>query len=274
VAQIRGANLDRARQCRGAGKHARANLKGRQRPAPNGGDVAGRNPRIDGEVTIRPAHHHRAVHQRGATEKFRTPVERQQYRRNARRDQIPGAHEAPVCRLILHFDDHLVGWFGRPSDVLIAVAPVDPCRPPDVVRNPEPAVISLAIPPSIVIGDPTPIGLLIIGDPVPAVVIGVDPVTDRIGTPVTRPTGRDPHVAEAPVVAPAAIGFERDTEVGSDRHVRLRLCRRHDRADRPHNRKCSSKTDQQGGLAKRQISKSRHGILSLNLNGFWDVGTG
>jgi len=78
----------------------------------------------------------------------------------------------------------------------------------------------------------------------------------------------------ASLLAPAAVGIERDMEVGSDRHAHLRMRRRHDRAARPHNRKCSSKADQQAGPAKRQIPKSRHSILSLNLTYFCDVGTG
>jgi hypothetical protein len=77
AAQVCRADLDRTRHARRAGKHARANVISRQRPAPNGGYVAGRNSWVDGEVPITPAHHHRAVHQRGATEKFRAPLERQ-----------------------------------------------------------------------------------------------------------------------------------------------------------------------------------------------------
>jgi hypothetical protein len=78
-------------------------------------------------------------------------------------------------------------------------------------------------------------------------------MTDRIGTPVAWPIGRDPHIAEAPVVAPCPIGLEHNVEVISDRYFRdrLRICRRHDQAGRTCNRKAASrKADQQGDPAK------------------------
>jgi hypothetical protein len=86
AAQIGGANLDSALQCRRAGKHVRANPIGRQRPTANARYIAGRDPWVHREVPIGPAHHHRAVHHYGATEKFRTSIEWQQYRRNTRRN--------------------------------------------------------------------------------------------------------------------------------------------------------------------------------------------
>jgi hypothetical protein len=62
-------------------------------------------------------------------------------------------------------------------------------------------------------GDPTPVGFLIIGDPVPAIVIRVDPVADRIGTPAARQVGRHPNFAETAVAVPRAIRFERCPEI-------------------------------------------------------------
>jgi hypothetical protein len=245
--QVCGANLDRTRQCRGAGKHARANLIGRHRPAPDGCYVTGRNPWVHGEAPIRSAHHHRTVHERGTTEKFCTSVEWQQHRRDTRRDQVPRCHEAPVRRVIVHVDD-VVGRLGCPSDVLIAVAPIDPGRSPHVTRNPEPAVVGVAVPPSVVIGDPAPIGLLIIGDPVPAVVTRVGPVTDRVRTPIARPIGRHPHIAKPSVVMPGTVRFERDTEVGSDRRACdcLGICRHHDQAGRTDETPCNEAGQQCG----------------------------
>jgi len=239
TAQVCGADLDRAGQCRGAGKHARTNLIGRQRAAPDGCYVTGRNPWVHGETPIRSAHHYRAVDERGTTEKFCTSVERQQHRRDARRDQVPGCHEAPVRRVIIHID--VIRRLGCPSDVLIAVTPIDPGRAPYVTRNPEPAVVGVAVPPAVVIGDPAPIGLLIISDPIPAIVIRIDPVTDRVRTPIARPAGRHPHIAEPSVVMPGSVRFERDAEVGSDRRACncLGMCWHHDQGGRSDEPPCN-----------------------------------
>jgi hypothetical protein len=70
------------------------------------------------------------------------------------------------------------------------------------------------IPASVVIGDPPPVGFLIIGDPIPAIVIRVDPMARRVWAPIARQVSRYPDIAEAAVVAPHAIRLKRHAEIG------------------------------------------------------------
>jgi hypothetical protein len=69
------------------------------------------------------------------------------------------------------------------------------------------------------IGDPAPVGFLIIGDPIPAIVISIDPMAGRVGTPIARDVCRYPHIAEAFVMSPRPIRLERRTEIDRYRNL-------------------------------------------------------
>jgi hypothetical protein len=117
--------------------------------------------------------------------------------------------EGPIRRFVVVFIDHVIGRQRRPADISVATAPIDPGRTPIVARHPEPSEAALENPAAIVIGHPAPIGFIIVGYPVPAPVVGIDPVTDAIGTPAARPLIRHPDVAPARVLPPFAIRRER-----------------------------------------------------------------
>src|SRR5205085_7315186 len=68
-------------------------------------------------------------------------------------------------------------------------------------------------PAAVVIGDPAP---FLVGDPVPAPFIRIDPVTLAIRPPVARRAVRNPHRAPAWMLDPTAVRIERFAEF--DRH--------------------------------------------------------
>src|SRR5262245_30370361 len=102
---------------------------------------------------------------------------------------------------------------GGPADVIIAVTPVHPGRCPFIAWNPKPPNPRLKCPTPVVIDNPTPIGLDVVGDPIPAPFIGVDPLSVLIWTPLGRHPVRHPDFAEAWMRAPAAVLLEGDLSV-------------------------------------------------------------
>src|SRR5262249_30016265 len=90
---------------------------------------------------------------------------------DARRHEVTLAHENPKLRSFAVLDDHLVGRQGGPTDTLPTVAPQHPTGPPLRARNPHPAKLVVFDPTTIMIGHQTPFGLLIIGCPIPPVVL-------------------------------------------------------------------------------------------------------
>jgi hypothetical protein len=77
-----------------------------------------------------------------------------------------------------------------------------------------------------VIGDPAPIGFVFVGDPVPAPIVGIDPVADRIRTPSARALVRHPDVAPARMLAPLTVGLKRLLKFLG--HLRMSRCHRAD----------------------------------------------
>jgi len=75
-----------------------------------------------------------------------------------------------------------------PSDVVVAVTPRHPRRGPHVIRNPDPSIVGVRSPATVVERDPTP---LLFRHPGPSVV-GEHPAAVEIGSP------SGPHVARGP----------------------------------------------------------------------------
>jgi hypothetical protein len=147
----------------------------------------------------------RSVHQCGVLEQHARLLGRQQDLIEARCLEIAPAREHPELRALLHFDHNVEGRLGRPADEPVAVSPIDPSRAPLLAADPDPTVIGVEKPSSVVIGDPSPVGLLSVFHPVPSIGLGIDPMTDGIGPPILTAVGRHPDVTEVPVVVPHAI---------------------------------------------------------------------
>jgi hypothetical protein len=145
------------------------------------------------------------VHQGCALEEHVRLLGREQNPVETGRRKIASIHEHPELGTFLDLDDDLRRRHRRPAYDLIAVPPVDPSRAPLVPADPDPAVIRVEIPSPVVIGDPSPVGLLGIFHPVPSIGLGKDPVTDGIRPPILTAISRRPDVTEAPVVMPRAI---------------------------------------------------------------------
>src|SRR5206468_10540215 len=90
---------------------------------------------------------------------------------DTRRHEVTLANENPRLRSFAEFCDHLVGRQRRPTDMLPAVAPQHPTGPPLRTGNPHPAELVILNPTAVMIGHQTPIGLLVIGRPIPPVVL-------------------------------------------------------------------------------------------------------
>src|SRR6266478_1964142 len=90
---------------------------------------------------------------------------------DARRHEVTLAHENPKLRTFAVLDHHLIGWQGRPTDMLPPVAPLHPTGPPLRTCYPHPAELVIHDPAAVMISHQAPIGLLVIGRPIPAVVL-------------------------------------------------------------------------------------------------------
>jgi len=154
-----------------------------------------RNPRIDRDPLL--ADHDRAVLDHCFTNESFPFARRHQYGGNARRSEIADPNENPDLGFLAEFHHDLLGRQGRPTDMLGAAPPLHPARTPFLSRNPSPSQIRHQYPPAVVIGDPAPGILRLVRGPVPAPVVGIDPMTDRVGLPVTRPICRNPDIAPA-----------------------------------------------------------------------------
>ena len=168
---------------------------------------------------------HRAIHQGRALEVVPRLQGWQQHAIEARCHEIRAAGEDPKLRAFLHFDGDFCGCQRRPAYNLFAVPPIDPSRAPLVARDPDPTVIRVEVPPSVVIGDPSPIRLLDVLDPIPSVGFGIDPVADGVRAPIQAATGGHPDFTESPVVMPRAIGREGTTKVRRHGNALLRRSR-------------------------------------------------
>src|SRR6476646_10716818 len=121
----------------------------------------------------------------------------------ARLHEHPGLGDRRVVS-----DRHAIGvarpaWpDGRPADIVVAIAPQHPRRRPGIARHPEPAVVLIVAPAAVVIDRP---GEGLVGIPVPAVLVGVGPTPDGVGTPIGRDILWQPHIAKARMPHPLPV---------------------------------------------------------------------
>src|SRR6185437_7219201 len=128
--------------------------------------------------------------------------------------------EHPDGRLGFVLDGDVVRRQRSPADIVVAIAPIDPGRRPLLARNPEPAGL-VVHPAPVVIGDPAPVRLGIVGVPEPTPFIGVNPMAGFVRTPIARAAAWYPYLAPARVTAPGAIRRERFLEFSRDLRLRL-----------------------------------------------------
>jgi CheY-like chemotaxis protein len=146
-------NLDRARQPCCTRDHARPNLKGPQRPVNKGSDVGRRNAWIDGKARTAVVHDHGAIHDIGAVEEHFRSWQQDPY--HLWRNQIGDSNEAPVHWIVINRDNHVGRRQRRPTDISVALSPIDPPRPPFLGWNPEPPEVYVTIPMPVMEGDPS-----------------------------------------------------------------------------------------------------------------------
>src|SRR5262249_11813369 len=96
----------------------------------------------------------------------------------------------------------------------MAAAPLDPGWAPFVPGHPNPCEIVVPHPATVVIGDPTPLSLGIIGRPIPTVVVGIDPVPNGIRSPIAVDIRRQPDFAPALMSIEPAVRLKRGAEFG------------------------------------------------------------
>src|SRR2546427_3439899 len=90
---------------------------------------------------------------------------------------------------------------GRPPDLVPAVAPINPGRRPLDVWNPDPTIVRVINPSSVVVTRPGP---WVIADPVPTA-IGPFPMTVAIGPPPRFNTRGMPTTAVGGDIHPCAV---------------------------------------------------------------------
>src|SRR5262249_5496646 len=94
-------------------------------------------------------------------------------------------------------------------------------------------------------------------DPIPTPVIGVDPVSRRVGLPFARPVPGNPDVAPARVALPAAMRFQRCLELNGYGDLRLRRIDRN--ATNWHERqKCNRNGARQMAESDAKCCQSEH----------------
>jgi hypothetical protein len=152
------------------------------------------------------------------------------------RQEPAGRYCHPVeVRYVAHRDRygdvHVViavrGRKRRPHDVVGATPPAYPGRGPAIARAPVPADLAVIAPAAIVISRPAE-GL--VGNPCPAIALGMGPASPRVGPPVRPHACGDEDIA-TPVAHPVAVGFKFVVEQReADAH--RGLCVRHHRCAR------------------------------------------
>ena len=249
-AQVLRPHMHRAGHALRRTEHARLHAVGRQRRMGRPRDEAWRDAGVDRDA--RAVHRQRAVDDAGAA---------QEERRAARAARNSCAAGAPRCSASARTSNKPArprkrrsprrAAVRRPADGVVAITPVDPGRRPFVARHPEPAEAAVEGPAAVVIGHPAPIRFLVVGNPVPAPLVGKDPVADFVGTPVARQAGRHPDFAEARMPAPFAVLFERVLEFGRD----LRISGR-ERADENRCRDTGNGERQAGRDAEQEAAEN------------------
>jgi hypothetical protein len=169
VAEILPSHHDGARRIGRANEHTRPHVKARYGPAIGSRYISRRNARIDCEAAV--LQRNGPVDDNRLAEEDLALSERQDHVGKARRDEIALAHENPKLWTFTIFDDHLVGRQRFPPDILPPMPPEHPSGAPFISRNPHPAEFVIESPTAIVIGHKTPIGFLILRNPIPSVVL-------------------------------------------------------------------------------------------------------
>src|SRR5262249_1837761 len=123
-------------------------------------------------------------------------------------EKIGEPAEDPILRFAADIDDDLFGRQRRPADVFAATTPIDPGRSPFAAGNPRPARIMEPHPAAIVKDDPPPGSFGLIGNPVPPIVVRIDPTTHSVRAPVGSDIVRNPDLAPARNALKRPIGFE------------------------------------------------------------------
>ena len=182
----------RARQ--DAGLH----MEGLYRSTRRSGNNARSDARIDCEASAMVAmlESNRAIDDYSAPEDHDRTLWRQEVGAHAWCDQIARRQEDPVARIVVVFVDHLIRRQRRPADIVVTAAPIDPGRTPFVTGHPEPAEPPIMRPAAIVEGHPTPVGLFLIGNPVPAPLLRIDPSSIGVRAPPRRQIVWHPDFAE------------------------------------------------------------------------------
>ena len=221
AAQIFASNLHGARHTLRRGEDARSHAIGRHRRAIHACNEGRRDAGVDRKP---PANGHRAIDDMSPAQNDGTSKRWHVVSSQARRADETCRHEHPVSGFDLICLDQFVGRERCPARVFIAIAPVDPGRRPFIARHPEPAQTAVESPSAIMIDDPAPIRLGVVGYPVPSPLVRIDPMPVLVGTPIRRHGAGHPHFAKPRVGTPRAILFKRDLCIFGD----LRRCRRRD----------------------------------------------
>ncbi len=194
-------HLDGALHGRGAGNDRRPHIDGADGPPGGGGDNGRRYAGVDRKTPSTPAvalaEDDRTIDHDGFANNYLALTQRHDHQRKTRCQQITRLHEGPIGRIVAIFDNNLVRRQRRPTDILRAPAPVDPSRAPFVAPDPDPAKLAIEDPAAIVISHPAPIVLVGIRDPVPAPLVGIDPMSMGIGAPVAGHSAGNPNLAPA-----------------------------------------------------------------------------
>ncbi len=101
-------------------------------------------------------------------------------------------------------------------------------------------------PAAIVEGHPTPVGLFLVGNPVPAPLLGVDPSPISVRAPSRRQIVWHPDFAEARMRLPRPIGLERRLKFGRHLRIRRRKCRNRHRRGQSTDRDGDASNDRHG----------------------------
>ena len=117
---------------------------------------------------------------------------------------------------------------------------------------PEPADAAVKGPTAVVIDHPAPVVLLLVGHPVPAPIVGVDPMAVLVRPPIRRHAVRHPDFTVRRVTNPMAIGIERRGHVVGA----LRQSRRWRSNDQRH-RDAADRERGAGQQAERQAPEQR-----------------
>src|SRR5262245_33888347 len=199
-------------------KDTRTHAIGSHRCPAHAGNEGGRNTGIDRQPHT--VHGNGAVYDASCAQKYRAPIYGHNVRAQPRRRHVASRHEHPVRWLNFVWLDQFVRRKGRPADEVIAVTPIYPRWRPFVTRHPEPANPRFERPTAVVINDPAPAGFDVIGYPVPAPFVRIDPVSVLVGPPVRWHRAGHPDLAEARMRAPAAVLLKRDLSVLGDLRYR------------------------------------------------------